>query len=195
MTYPATVLIAYNAGPLIDRYVRSGSCLRITGGDGLPLVKDGYVWDSYVQGWLKRGVKIHYLLFDESEKAMEKLHTLRVEYGADAFSVHCIDWPRVEAADRAQLDTMKTCHFLVGAAPKLLWIELEHLPGMVLANNCEFVPPSVAEHDPRYKELEGVFDNAVAKYGRLINVAPELVPLLQGHSSPPVLSKGISNEQ
>jgi hypothetical protein len=167
--------IAYNAGPLIDRYVGPETRLSIIGGDGLPIYRDHYVWERYLKAWLKKGASIRYVLLQPAPAAIEKLSELRDScQRPDQMSIYVIDWQRVEFLDRDRLERMKTFHFLVGESPKLLWIEREHKPGTVTATDCEFVPPIIAENDDRYGELQSIFETTVAKYGH-VNVAPELV--------------------
>jgi hypothetical protein len=161
--------IAYDAGPLIDERMVRGSQLWITGADGLPIHKQDYVWHGYLDKWLAKGVHISYVLVCPSQAALNRLMELKTKHGSDRLNIYCLNPDRMEdGPDRETVKKMETFHFLLGDQPKLMWLERRHIPGTVIAEDCEFLKPELAAVDQRYNELKKVYDHIVSKYGQVV---------------------------
>lgn len=158
--------IAYTAGPLLNRHIGESSELWVTGGDGLPLHKESYIWHPTLKGWLDKGCTIHYLLVQPTAKATAELQTLVDAYGS-RFEALVVDESRVPSSgpDHEIVTKMQSFHFIVSERPKLIWIERKHLPGTCEAEGCEFVPPEKALRDERHPQLLKIFKTIAERYG------------------------------
>ena len=159
--------IADTMVPLISRNLTPKSTLRIVGADCRYLGEKAK-WRQAMEDWMAKGCKVQYLIYKPHEKAVRVLKELG-EKSCGAFCYKEMLAPedvKDVDGDKELLAELETFHFIVADQPRQKWIEGNHPVDKTEAYDCEFVPPSMAEHDPRFHEYKVVFDKVWNKYSR-----------------------------
>lgn len=149
--------------------VESNTTITISGGDEETLIHSGTL-----RRWLKRGAKVNCTIsahayaaattdFRELKDKFPKqldLRTLRDLTNED----------KVSDEIRRYVEQLQTFHFILvkTGAEKRIWIEGMHKAGSRWAMNCEFTPPAIANHDPRFEALEQSFAYVARNFANVI---------------------------
>jgi hypothetical protein len=155
--------------------VGANSRIRIVGnrGDYSALVAakknsdgiNGELWLQAMHRWLRAKAEVYYLLVAATHDGRAVLEPLAKEYRN--FHLKELTPDDVSnSVDKAYVKELLTFHIVLledgSTNARAMWIEREHLPGSITANNCEFVAPRDATTDVRFDEFAGLLDHLIS---------------------------------
>lgn len=124
------------------RQVRESFARYCTDQTRLYLVCCGQHIDG-VEWMLSKGVLVRYLLVPSPLQVAMPFHP--------ALDCRVFNGP---------VERMQTFHFAYTEIPDMMWVERFHPADSLRAEDCEFLPPSLAQGDPRLPNLKGLFTKA-----------------------------------
>ena len=138
--------------------VRSGTEIDILGLD-LRLLVLRPAWRGLLEGWLRSGARVRYLVQEAADDGRRALGESAAAGSGGEVKLFVL---KAGERDSALALDARDFHFIVFRGPDQLWLEGGHADGGLVALDCEYVPRATEDErwGPRSEDFEGLVAKA-----------------------------------